>query len=401
MAGRGQRAAFFIAVGWEAKSRYREWGRWRRLGKGHHPTSPRVGRGWGILRLLALSTKGVRDLVSKRYNDSIVIKAGERLHAPPAKHPAISKEVWDASSVYHYPCKSLLGLYTHLRGALMPVPGLALVGFMNEQTARSFLVDSCAPPDASDAALLQCWNDAKAKIGASFARPGQPSRHPIPVGHEAYLDGVKLNPRFDLTVLNVRWEFKLVEIEPLLAFQFHVETDKAAAICANVSNPPTLEEMLKICLPHNVQDSPLQVLPLANGLLILSPDPNVVPLGGATNVDTTTQMRLAGAVVGENSPLVHVIHCNGRYYLSNGYHRAYGLSKAGATHMPCIVIHTDDYGRVGAVGGGGTFDRALLESPSPPTIAHFKYDRAYPVSLRTRTRFIQVTWSTYVMPDRG
>jgi len=143
------------------------------------------------------------------------------------------------------------------------------------------------------------------------------------------------------------------------------------------------------------------LLPLANGLLILSPDPNVVPLGGATNVDTTTQMRLAGAVVGENSPLVHVIHCNGRYYLSNGYHRAYGLSKAGATHMPCIVIHTDDYGRVGAVGGGGTFDRALLESPSPPTIAYFKYDRAYPVSLRTRTRFIQVTWSTYVMPDRG
>lgn len=50
----------------------------------------------------------------------------------------------------------------------MPVPGLSLVGFMEEQAAIAYLRNRCIPPDPTDAALVAVWNTAKAPYALSI-----------------------------------------------------------------------------------------------------------------------------------------------------------------------------------------------------------------------------------------
>lgn len=96
---------------------------------------------------------------------------------------------------------------------------------------------------------------------------------------------------------------------------------------------------------------------------------------------------------------MHVIRVDGRCYLRNGFHRVRGLLKAGATHIPCVLLEGTDFAQVGAVGGGATFERACLESKNPPTCGHFTDERAYAVTLRQMSRLIHITWSMYECPD--
>jgi hypothetical protein len=109
-------------------------------------------------------------------------------------------------------------------------------------------------------------------------------------------------------------------------------------------------------------------------------------------------LYLAGAAFGPSLPLVQVGRFRGRCYLIDGYHRAFALRQAGATHMPCVFVEATDYGRLGARGGYESFERDLLESADPPTCAHLAPERAYPVVLRELRRVIHVTWSQYILP---
>lgn len=287
----------------------------------------------------------------------------------------------------------------------MPIPGLSLVGLLDEQAALHHLRFVCMPPDSSDAALRAAWQAAAGQVGAPVPNAGNPGIQPIPQAHATYIDQVRNTP-WIANLLNTQWagaEFKLVEIAPLLAFQQTVNMARSEHHCGKANALPAQDEIYRICLPTALDSVTPQVLPASN-----APSPNSLMLKTRSG-----NLRIAGwgafqAVNGANvvgialavaPSLVHVARYEGRYYLHNGYHRTVGLMRAGATHVPCLVRDLSNPQELGIREDGGTFNLARLKGVNPPTLAHYGNGRAYPVSLRSTARIIHLSWSEYMAPE--
>lgn len=276
----------------------------------------------------------------------------------------------------------------------MPTPGKSLVGFLDQQAAINYLRTSCVPngPD-DDATLLAEWQTARGKLGPPIPNAGQPDIQDIPATHAAYIGLLAAQPWLT-PALNTAYAgatFKFIEIEPLLAFQFAVDDGRSNHHCAPFGNPPTLDQLLNTCLPLNPPSEPIQVAQTPQSMLITS---------RSLNFRALAQGFINGAFVGMHVgvalPLLHVVRMNGRCYLYNGFHRAYGARIAGATHVPCIFRDVPDAASAG-INPPGTFDQNLLESADPPTLGHFTQGRAHDVNLRILTRALHVSWSDYVV----
>src|SRR5437867_10675285 len=120
----------------------------------------------------------------------------------------------------------------------MPTPTLSLVGFMDQAEALIYLGQGCIPPNPDAAAILADWQTARAKLGNPTPNAGHPTIMPIPPGNDAYLQQMQNQPWLAPFLPQLgAWEIKLVEIDPLLAFQFHVSLERAAVHVAGLSSP--------------------------------------------------------------------------------------------------------------------------------------------------------------------
>ncbi len=284
-------------------------------------------------------------------------------------------------------------------GLGVSVPGMSMFGFLSEPDGVQYLQSVCILADGDDPVKL--WRNASKQLGDPIANAGFPDILDIPVEFGTYLEGVQTNPRFQDTVGGLNWSFKLVEIDPLLAFQFHVFTERVESLCAAIGpeGPGRLPALLEVCLPHTVEAIPTRMTAQPNGILVESQSPNVRMLGAGVFGEDPSQRVAAGIWIGVASPLVQVIRVGGRCYLRNGFHRTYGARTAGATHIPCVFLEGTDYGQVGAAGQ--VFPRDLLESKNPPTLAHLAGGRAYPVTLKRVRRVISLTWAEYAIPEEN
>jgi hypothetical protein len=284
----------------------------------------------------------------------------------------------------------------------VPVEGRSLVGFMDPAFALPYLQQATVPPDLSPGALTGVWQQARDQLGLDDPPddPGEPEFLEIDAAHAAHLTAVAANPRLQGGLDGQPFEFKLVEIDPLLAYQRDISVERTAHLCAQLGNPPTVDSMLPVMLPTAVENTPTQGQETPNSVLVVSPSANVkIHAHGRIGFDPNVGMLLFGIAVGPSGPWVHVVRFEGRTYLRNGFHRVYGAKRAGATHVPCIVVDAPNWEFVGARGEGATFEKALLESDNPPTLAHYAEGRAWPVQLRRWQRIIEVNWAEYLLPE--
>jgi hypothetical protein len=281
----------------------------------------------------------------------------------------------------------------------MPVPGLSLVGFMDQQQAIAYLQNHCIPPNADPQAILADWNAARANLGPPTPNAGFPSIADIPVEHQPHLAALQNMPwQAGLFHAGSPWQLKLIAIDELLAFQFQVDTSWSERHCAGLTNPVSLAGALPICLPVNPEPPSATICQNAHSVMIRSRSLNlrlteqgILP---NPNGPATIGIRIAGSL-----PHVQVVRYNGRCYLSNGFHRTVGLRRLGLTAVPCLFRDFNDPTEFGIDPAGNTFGVALLESQNPPTCGHFGNNRAHAVTLRTVSRMIQISWAEHIMPD--
>jgi hypothetical protein len=266
--------------------------------------------------------------------------------------------------------------------------------------AIPYLQQTTVPPDPSPGALQAVWTQARAQLGAPTDHPGQPEFLDFDPSHQAYLTTVAASPRLAAGFDGLPFEFKLAEIDPLLAYQHDVSVERTDHLCAQLGSPPTVDSMLPVFLPTAPEGIPFQGQPQANSIILASRSANLRILShGQIGIDPNMGVLLFGVAVGPSGPWVHVVNFEGRTYLRNGFHRVYGAKRAGATHIPCIVVNAPNWEYVGARGQGATFERGLLELDNPPTLAHYAEGRAWPVQLRRSTRLIEISWAEYVLPE--
>jgi hypothetical protein len=146
----------------------------------------------------------------------------------------------------------------------MPTPGLSLVGFMTDQLqAINHLRTPCIPkPSArSDAELVADWQAARGKIGRPVANAGRPQLRPIDDTHphiQQVLFASPLAPAL-APLLAAGATFQMVEIAPLLAYQFTVDTARSGNHCKTLSKPPTEDEVFNCCLPLLPHSDPIHI----------------------------------------------------------------------------------------------------------------------------------------------
>src|SRR5437868_2626801 len=167
----------------------------------------------------------------------------------------------------------------------MPVRGLSLFGFMPKKAGMNYLKADCLGyTDAQQRSDI--WERAQARLGAPVANAGQPALLPIPRGYQAYLDTVMQDPQFGRTVLGFRASsFALAEINPVLAFQFHVSIERAAEP-DRVPKDRSMQSLLELCLPEKPMKIVAQWAPRPNnsatiGSVVLTTDSlNLGAIGG-------------------------------------------------------------------------------------------------------------------------
>lgn len=274
----------------------------------------------------------------------------------------------------------------------MPSPGLALIGFMSKERSRQFFREACLPADAGDFLLDADWQAATNKIGPAAAKAGRPDVQPLPQEQQGYVAEL----RRAWPQVTPEAHFGLVEIAPLITFQFSVDTDLSAKRAEQLSSPPAIDELMQLCLPQSSPPENLKLQRLENSVLIKSPNQNVRIQG--SGIIGPGQF---GIVVGVSLPLVQVVEFEGRWFVFNGVHRLHAAMQAGATHAPAMIKAAKSWAEVGIKKDGSSFDETVIGSANPPTMAHFTPAQAQSVSLRRTTRIITVNWSEYGMADEG
>jgi hypothetical protein len=273
----------------------------------------------------------------------------------------------------------------------MPLPGLCLMGFMDEPDALAYQQRSCIFEDATEHILRQHYQAARARLGEPMRQAGKPAILALPAKHSMYVDQLRATPLHADLIQKMGASIKRVEIAPLLAYQFQVHTVQEKTMAAGIGRGSSLRQMLEVCLPIGFENPPWKVKGEGSRMTISSPSLNLVlqsstaPIyGGVSN----TPFSWIGVPFGPASSFVVVAQFEGRCYLKNGYHRAYQLGRLGITHIPCLFVEVAKY--EDAVLPGAVFPRPLLESDNPPTCGHFVHGRAYPVGLREVERVIHI-----------
>jgi hypothetical protein len=296
----------------------------------------------------------------------------------------------------------------------MPTAGLSLVGFIDKQDqAIHHLRTTCIPADPTDAALVKEWSGAKAKLGPAAANAGAPDIKPIAPPSDAYIQQLRGQKWFQTAVKIFGLQaadFKLIEIAPLLAYQFHVDIERSGSLCNALTNP-TILDLMPVCLPQTQQKvADLKPLgdPQGQSITIKARNLNMRKMnvglhGYVLDGPGGYETIVAGMQIHVTLPFVHVVRFNGRCYLHNGYHRALGVARAGATHIPCLfrdATKPDDAGIKPETDPlWSTFPLRILESANPPTIGHFVRGDAYDVQIRSISRLLHITWTESAMPD--
>lgn len=279
----------------------------------------------------------------------------------------------------------------------MPSPGLSLVGFMAEEEAVAHLSKACIPqPNATRDQLIGEWTTARANLGPPRPKAGEPEVLPLPPEHMAHAAQLVQQPwvqqasNGQLTPAHI-W---LVELDPLFAFQFTVDLERSGHHCNALASPPTHEELLKTCLPMVQASERFTYQRVGQSLIIKSRSLNI-----GIRADGMINNVFGGFVFGPALPFLHVTRLHGKCYLFNGYHRALGLRKAGATHAPCVLRDVPDALSAGVRDDGNTFKAGIFSSDNPPTVGHFTQAKAHNVTLRATSRILHVSWAEYVWPD--
>lgn len=275
----------------------------------------------------------------------------------------------------------------------MAAPGLALVGFMQRDFAIHYMANECVPANADPAALEAEWLAAVGKIGAPQTTAGLPNVRNLPAPQQAHVQQIMASADWQATFsANPNWEIKLVEVAPLLAYQFSILDGAASMHGSQLGLGPSLDDLLQTCLPLTATPENFTIAQTGNAALIQSRSLNLRPLSFWSPQPGIIALQVGGAL-----PFVHVVRFNGRCFLHNGYHRAYAALMSGATEIPCIFRDVATEHEIGL--GPGTFDLALLQSANPPTLHHFTNGQAYPVDLVIKTRSIHISWTDWVTPE--
>src|SRR5712692_1665171 len=285
--------------------------------------------------------------------------------------------------------------------------GRALLGFMTEQDAINFLKGNCAIESENELEVYRKkWASAAKLAGDLKLRILSPLvQGEISQGYLSYTKEVLTQELFKRT-FGENFALREVELERVISFQRHIDAEYSAELAAKMKTDDRF--VLESCLPtkfhQNLEVTFDQAVP---GVTFSSPSPKLLLAGievigvGGPEVSLGGQLvQQPGALflVGTQPNYVQVVEYRNRYFLKNGYHRAYAALLSGRRHIPAVVSVAEDFVGIGAINPG-FFQRDLLMSDAPPLLPDFLNDGiAVDVKLRPMRKVVRARVDEFFVP---
>jgi len=198
------------------------------------------------------------------------------------------------------------------------------------------------------------------------------------------LDLQHSRPDLHAEMTGVDWSLGVVDLRRLLAFQRRLSFDSTLPA---MTVPPQCdwEGLIKIAFAsanpvvcNVVHDTNKKTV------ILQSTNPNVQL--------RVTQDPAVPVAVHAGSPFFEVAQYAGRWFLRDGYHRAYNLLRSGIVRVPAVIVRARTLEELGAVQPR-FFSKAILLSEHPPFVNDFlnesltiEYDR-HPI-----IKTLRITW---------
>jgi len=138
------------------------------------------------------------------------------------------------------------------------------------------------------------------------------------------------------------WDVAMVDLERVCAFQPKVFIDTVVERVEGIKSD-NLEAIAEITLPTTPVEPPqMQFDPSKPAFMVVSPNPNLTVIGNlTTDIQDIPGAQGLGFIVRVMPTSVQVVRFQGRYYLRDGYHRAYALLDRGITRAPVFIRDMD------------------------------------------------------------
>lgn len=251
-------------------------------------------------------------------------------------------------------------------------PARGLIGWMAPDAAIRFLNGNTADGVASgeqqkaiDAARRAV--SERDEFRDSLDTVGEPDAE-----LEPYLEKLRSDPAAS-GLLASGWAVAQVDLKRVIAFQPTVFSDSAIERVADV-DPSSWESIARVTLPITAPESlPVQFDPARKCFHVVSRNPNLQAVQPFAGPVATPQgiISVIGFVVGAPTSFLVVGEFDSRYYLRDGYHRAYGLLHAGISTVPGLVRHIDT---IEELVPPGMLPQAAYRGPRPPFVADYLDD---------------------------
>jgi hypothetical protein len=213
----------------------------------------------------------------------------------------------------------------------------------------------------------------------------------------ALLDLQRSRADLQAEMLGLDWSLGVVDLRRLLAFQRRLSFQPNFVLHADVL-PQDWPALVRIAFapPHLlvydlVQDTSSYSLHLS------STNPNLHV--------RVTRDPAAPVMVHAGSPFFEVARYRDRWFLRDGYHRAYTLLQAGICRVPSVVVYAKSLAELGA-DQPRFFPESVLFSPHPPRVTDFLNDALIVEYSRPRTSknirlTIEESLTEYIPGDRS
>jgi len=226
-------------------------------------------------------------------------------------------------------------------------------------------------------------------------------------GSHPKLIEISNNPLFKNTFLNSPIEFKLVDVDRLIAPQRHVSLDYVQQLESIIPDNPSLDDLIDICISPIQNVFPAKTLQQAQNMCVFSsPSNDFRFLGGFVKnelTDDDLKYCLEGGnpvsaiilFVGYGGGSVNVYQVNNRLVLNNGFHRVFALRKKGITKIPVVIqkIGNPEFEFPPQILG--LSNNYLLNHPRPVLVKDFFVkDLTTILRMKNTVRTVQIQWGT-------
>ncbi len=179
-----------------------------------------------------------------------------------------------------------------------------------------------------------------------------------------------LRPDLQSEMAGLEWTVDIVDLRCLLAFQRRVSFDPSREV-PSIPDAQDWSGLINLCFGAEKQvvyqrpDRAVQHGSARKEFVLTSNDPNL-QIRTSHNPSTPLTVHMG-------SPFFEVAEYRGRWFLRDGYHRAYRLLRNGIFHVPTVVVRARTLEELGATRPW-FFSEEILFCPNPPRVIDFLDD---------------------------